>query len=78
MSDLNSRYFIRHYTQLLADLNNRKSKSENNSSTTSTSKKLTQSSLLLKHQIGVPKTKDITTTPTKGRRTSWIPGLTKK
>ncbi|GAA5805745.1 hypothetical protein HPULCUR_011270 [Helicostylum pulchrum] len=79
-SDLNSRYFIRHYTQLLADLNNRKSKSENNSpvSATGTSKKLTQSSLLLKHQIGVPKAKDITTTPTKGRRTSWIPGLAKK
>jgi ABC-type transporter MlaC component len=84
MSDLNSRYFIKHYIQLLADLRNRKSKSENSSPISPTTKTLTQSTLLSKYQIGIPKSLNISThstpisTPSKQRRMSWIPSLTKK
>ncbi|KAI8638170.1 hypothetical protein BD408DRAFT_423443 [Parasitella parasitica] len=84
MADLNSRYFVYHYRQLLAEMKNPKSKSETNSpvSPTGTSRKLTQSTLLLKHHIGLPKSSTFNsnhspsaTPPSKQRRTSWIPGL---
>ncbi|GAN09776.1 LRG1 protein [Mucor ambiguus] len=91
MTDLNSRYFVHHYQQLITEMQNQRSKSENNSPVTPTSsgRKLTQSTLLLKHYIGIPKPlsfhsnnnsssspKLVTQAPsTKQRRTSWIPGL---
>ncbi|KAL9541125.1 hypothetical protein MBANPS3_009300 [Mucor bainieri] len=88
MTDLNSRYFVHHYQQLLAEMQNQRSKSENNSPVTPTGSggRLTQSTLLLKHHIGIPKPlsfhssnsspKVVTQAPlTKQRRTSWIPGL---
>lgn len=95
ISNIDSKVFIKHYIQLLDDLKRRKSKSENNSPTTTASNgRRTQSTLLLKHQIGVPQSRNIaanhiipssprTPTPTatttnKQRRTSWIPNLTAK